>query len=39
MNGDMHGRGKILFVDGTVFDGAFQNGKICGRGWRISAQG
>lgn len=35
----MHGRGKIYFVDNTIFEGEFQNGKIFGRGCRVSPNG
>jgi hypothetical protein len=35
----MHGRGKVFFHDGSMFEGEFQNGKIMGRGCRIEANG
>lgn len=33
------GRGKMHFRDGSVYDGEFKGGKICGRGRRIEARG
>lgn len=38
-NGEMHGRGKIYFVDTTIFEGELQNGKIFGRGCRVNPNG
>ena len=38
-NGEMNGRGKMIFVDNTIFEGQFQNGKILGRGARIEPNG
>lgn len=35
----MSGRGKIAFVNGTVYEGEFRNGKIFGKGRRIDAEG
>jgi predicted methyltransferase MtxX (methanogen marker protein 4) len=37
--GEMHGHGKLYFIDETVYDGELHNGKIFGRGCRISKDG
>ena len=38
-NGEMHGRGKLILIDGVVYEGEFQNGKIMGRGAKIDPNG
>ena len=38
-SGEMNGRGKLYFIDGTIFEGEFHNGKILGRGCRIEPNG
>lgn len=35
----MHGRGKLILIDGVVYEGEFQNGKIMGRGAKIDPNG
>lgn len=35
----MHGRGKLYFIGGTIFEGEFQNGKVFGRGCRTYPNG
>ena len=36
---EKHGKGKITWVDGSVFEGTFKQGKICDKGRIISASG
>lgn len=38
-NGQPHGKGLMYFVDGSVFEGGFMDGKPLGRGRLISSNG
>lgn len=37
--GEPHGKGKLSFADGSIYDGAFLNGRITGRGQYTNAMG
>lgn len=37
--GRLHGRGRMAFVDGSVFEGEFRDGRVCGAGEYWSATG
>jgi hypothetical protein len=39
MDGDMHGKGILAFVDGSVYEGEFKDGAPCGHGRYITVTG
>ena len=35
----MHGKGKLSFADGGLYEGEFKQGKVCGKGKYTSREG